>query len=293
MTLTAADLIGHNGAAESKYQMLLEWHGVHTNIVNKEFIGDCPFYDCPSVLEGKPDKFTMNRQTAEWQCFMCGRKGNAYGFIREVHRNSLEQTTPHHLQELRELRKNAIDLLDLVEMQLAFNPSTKEWTAPAWNVEGKIVNLYLWRESYVPSSGKAYRQFLSSPSMSHVPYGIHRIRTGTNRPIWVCEGQWDYLALASLFRRLDLTNKFDILAAPGAGTFPRKYLSVFNGREVIICYDNDPAGQAGTDSLIGNMASNGIMPTGVKRLEWPVGLDQGFDISDVITKLPQGLWKKQ
>ena len=34
MTLTAADLIGHNGAAESKYQMLLEWHGVHTNIVN-------------------------------------------------------------------------------------------------------------------------------------------------------------------------------------------------------------------------------------------------------------------
>lgn len=291
-SLTKDELIGVNSSVANKYQQLLEWHGVTTSVVNAEFIGDCPFADCPSFIDGKPDKFTMNRQTAQWQCFVCGRKGNAYTFLENIHHNWLQQTTEEHYTAVRVLRKNAVDLIDLVEMQIAYNGSTKEWMFPAWNSEGKVSNLYVWREQFSPSSGKKFRQFMSSPSCSHVPYGIHRLRSGTNRPIWVVEGHWDYIAAMGLFRRLGLSGTMDLLAAPGAGTFPRKHLSIFNGRDVILCFDNDPAGVAGMDGIITNMVSNHVMPTSIKRIIWPASLSQGFDVSDVITSLPQSLWKK-
>lgn len=291
--LTKEQLLGHNEEKTNKYLMLMEWHGItDITVSGGEFIGNCPFFDCPGFIESKSPHFSANRQTMEWQCFHCGRKGNKTTFIRDIHTNSLSQTTEDHLRELIRLRKGAIDIEELMEMQVALNPITKEWSCPVWNTEGKIANLYIWKDGYDPDSGKQRRQFYSSPSIPHVPYGIHRVRHGTNRPLWVLEGQWDYLAFAGLLRRLKISSQFDIVAAPGAGTFPRKHLSIFNGREVILCFDNDKAGTAGMDGLINAMAGNSIVPTSCKRIHWPTELAAGFDVSDVITHLPQSLWKK-
>lgn len=287
------NLIGATGgSSENRYALLLEWHGLTPNRSGNEFLCDCPFVDCPSYIDGKPEKFTMQCQTAQWRCFVCNRQGNAYTFLDEIHANSLSKTTEAHLQQLCSLRKGAIEVPDLIEMQVARNPATEQWCVPAWNAEGKISNLYIWKDQYDPESGKLRRQFMSSPTFNHVPYGIHRLRPASNRPIFVTEGQWDYIALMGIFRRLELSNKYDILAAPGAGTFPKKYLSVFNGREVILLYDNDKAGTTGMESLVNNMVNAAVMPLSVKRIVWPSDLKEGFDISDVKTSLPQKYWKK-
>lgn len=292
-SLSKSQLLGTQGSAsESKWEGLLKRHGIEPEISGHELIGDCPFHDCPSFGEGK-QKFTMNRQTAEWRCFVCGKTGNQPTFIREIHRNSLEQTTEDQLKSLCKLRKHAVDIEELIEMQLALNPLTNEWSLPAWNVEGKIVNLYSYREQFDPISGKKFMQIQASPSFSHIPYGIHKLRSAPQRILWVMEGHWDYLAILGLMRRLKLSNDHDVIAAPGAGTFPSRFLSAFNGRNLIFAYDNDPAGEAGRDSILSAMTKSSIMPLSMKYVKWPSTLPEKFDVSDVITKLPQSLRKKE
>lgn len=290
--LSKDQLLGVQGSSnESKWEALLKRHGVDPEIQNMELVGDCPFHACPSFGENKL-KFTMNRQTAEWRCFVCGKQGNNVTFIREIHRNSFEQTSDHQRHELRKLRKYAIDIEEIVEMQLALNPLTNEWSLPAWNVEGKIVNLYSYREQFDPQSGKKFMQIQASPSFSHIPYGIHLLRSAPQRTLWVMEGHWDYLAIMGLMRRLKIMNDHDIVAAPGAGTFPSRFLSMFNGRNVVLAFDNDPAGEAGQETLMQGMAKASIMPLTCKHIKWPETLPPKFDVSDVISKLPQPMRKK-
>lgn len=272
---------------------MLEWHGVHTTIQGTEFVGDCPFFDCQSFIEGKPEKFSMNRQTGQWQCFMCGKKGNDVVFLQDIHYNWLQQTTPAQLQKLRELRKFAIDMEELVEFQVVFNAVTKEFCLPSWSAEGKLTNLYLWRESFNQEKQLVERQIFSSPGMKQSIYGLHRIRAGTNRPIWVAEGHWDYLALHGLFRRLNLLQKYDLIGCPGAGLFPNIQLSVLGGRSVRLVFDNDKTGIESMDRLVDKLARNHVMSQEVQLIRWPEGLKTGFDVSDSITSLPSSLWPRK
>lgn len=181
------------------------------------------------------------------------------------------------------------------EMQLAWNSATIEWMLPSWGRDGLekgIINLYYWRQFHDPVSGKPYRQIQSGPTFKHVPYGVHRLRDGMQRPIWVVEGHWDYLAFCALLSVTKQTAKFDIIGAPGSGTIPKSYLSIFNGRSVVLAFDNDAAGEHHTTSLIQSMNTYGIMPTSLSIVAWPEGLPKGFDVSDVITSLPQKYIKK-
>lgn len=290
--LTADQLLGNtNDSKKNKFQLLLEYNGIPTSEEGDEFIGDCPFFDCPSFIESKPNKFTCNKQTCQWRCFVCGRAGNAPLFIREIHRNFLEQTTESMLHDLRKMRNFAVDLIELKELQTAFNSLTKEWALPAWNAEGKLTNLYTWRTCFDGSTGRSYRQLFSAPSFHQIPYGLHRIRHGSNRTLLVLEGHWDYIAMMGLLRRLDKTAEYDIIAAPGP--LPRNYLDLFNGRHACLMCDNDVAGTAMMDSICSGISKNNIMPLSLKRLTWPTGLPNKYDVSDVITSLPQPLRKKK
>lgn len=237
----------------------------------------------------------MSIQTGMFRCFRCDCKGNNYTFIRMIHDHYLAQTTTEQYESLCTLRKEAIDVPICEEMQLAWNYSTEEWMLPSWGRDGLekgIINLYCWRKCFDPISGAPFRQIQSGRTFKHVPYGIHRLRDGVQRPIWVLEGHWDYLSFCSLLSATKQTAKWDALGAPGAGTIPKSYLSIFNGRHVVLAFDNDPAGESHTTSLIQTMNTHGIMPTALSIVTWPEGLAKGFDVSDVISSLPPKYIKK-
>lgn len=284
-------LIGKTEATENKYQQLLRWHGIPTEISGGEFIGDCLFHDCPSFIEQKPGKFSCNRQTCQWQCFVCGRSGNAIEFIREIHRNNFEQTTKQHRLQLIELRKGAIDLEELEQMEVSFNPVTREWALPSWNTEGKIMNLYIWRTEFDPSDQRERRRLYASPSHGQLLYGLNNFRPSAHRPIFVMEGHWDYLAWMGLLRRTKQRETFDCLGIPGS--FPRKDLGKLNGRKVLFVLDNDEHGRRETNKIVEAIMREHIMPLEVKHIEWPQGMVKNCkDASDIITSLPPGFWSK-
>jgi hypothetical protein len=236
----------------------------------------------------------MNVQTGQWRCFYGVKSGNSYDLIRELHAIYFSTTTDEQYASLIKMRKGAIDLPVLKEMQVAWNPVTSEWLLPSWGTEGAskgIVNLYTYKKSFDTTTGQASMQVLSGPTFKHVPYGIHRLRQGTNRPIWVLEGHFDYLAFNSLLRRIEPSQQpnYDSVGAPGSGTFPRIFLNIFSGRDVVLVYDNDQAGQEGMEKITRDMSGQGIFPMSLRHMVWPEGLPKGFDVSDVITHLPKAL----
>lgn len=287
------DLFGSSPEDDNKHQKLLEWLGIFPMPSNAEFLATCPFHDCPSFIEQKEEKFTMNRKTTQWRCFLCGRTGNKYDLIRQIHAQCLQETTEQQLLGLLQLRKNAMELEDLKEAQIAWNAAKNEWMYPVFSTEGSIANLYLYRQQFDQKTGEKYYQFMSCPSFAHCPIGLQHFRTGTQRKVWILEGQWDYMAWRGLLRRVKLLGENDVLGAPGSGAFPKRWLSLLNSRSVISLYDNDTAGESGASGLLDSCVRNGVLLTKYAKIQWPKELESGFDISDVITKLPSTLWKKK
>lgn len=287
--LSKAELMGKSDIAISKHRQLLRWYGVETDEQTSEYVGDCPF--C-----GHTGKFSMNKQTAQWQCFAmntCGKKGNAYDFIRSIHAKYLEETTESMLLDLKALRKDAIDLEELKDFQLAFNTMTEEWMLPAWSSEGTIVNLYVWRAQQDQDTGKFFRQIMASPGLNQIPYGLQRLTFSTDKPLWIVEGHWDYLAFYGLLRRTKQLGNHDVIGTPGATTIPRKYLSLLSGRNLFVIMDNDKAGEDHANKLFDSMSRDMITPKSVYKMKWPEGFKTGFDVSDVITSLPVTFWNKK
>lgn len=231
----------------------------------------------------------MNIQTGQWRCFYGALSGNTYTLIQKIHQ-LYYSITDRTYSPLVKLRRGAIDATSFDDMQVAYNTTTSEWMLPVWGTEGStkgILNLYVYRKSFDPDSGRSSLQVLSGPSFKHVPYGIHRLRSGSNRPIWVLEGHFDYLAFDSLLRRTGQAGNFDAIGAPGSGTFSKHYLSIFSGRDVVLVFDNDKPGQDGMEKITRDMSENGIFPLSLRHITWPEGLPKGFDVSDVITHLPK------
>jgi hypothetical protein len=272
----------------NQYQSLLTCYGITTEMEGENFIGECPFEGC-TEYQGKSPKFSMNIQTGMFRCFRCGISGNSYGFIRAIHHHYLARTTSEDYESLIKMRKNAFGQAICEDMQLAYNTSTKEWMLPSWGRDGLsagIVNLYVYRTSFDPETRKPFKQIRSGPTFKQHAYGVHRLRDGNQRPIVVLEGHWDYLAFCELLSATKQTPKFDCIGKPGSA-FPKNYLSLFNGRDVRLMMDNDPAGEQGVEQICRAMTTQGVIPTSLWVLKWPEGLPKGFDVSDVITHLPQ------
>ena len=104
--------------------------------------------------------------------------------------------------------------------------------------------------------------------MPKVQYNSHRI--------WICEGEWDGMALWEIFNAEGMAE--DIYSLCGAGNFPRVTSDLFAGKEVVLMFDNDEPGQRGmlkVWKLLDGLAAKRL------RLGWPEGLPKGFDVRDL------------
>lgn len=280
-SLPLNELVGKSDEEVKKHELLLRRFGVDYCEENTEFVCVCPF--CGG-------KLSMNKQTARFQCFHCSKSGNKYEFIRYIHPFWLEKTTDAHRNDLIKLRKGAIDMEEIVAWELAYCSITDEWMIPSKTEDGNLNNLYSWVRQF-DKQGESFRQLMAAPGLNQMVYGLNRFRH-SEHPIWVLEGHWDFLAFWGLIRRTNQHHKFSLLGTPGT-SFPAKSLSLLSNRPVITCFDNDKAGEEWTQRFAALLSRNIINVKSLHHIQWPEGLKKGFDVSDVITSLPQGFWKKK
>jgi ribosomal protein L37AE/L43A len=280
------------------------FHGLDLHAQDEtQWIGECPF--C-----GK-QKFSVNVERGVYRCFVCQTGaakggGNAYTFMREIHRISKEQ--PQDYQQLAADRGLLYEET-LEEWGVVKSFLTGEWLLPGYGLDGKLNNLY----RYV-STPNGKRALLATPTMQHCLYGVHLLPKKYDR-VCLNEGPWDAMALWEVMggtklvngehlststRELSLLNDHAVVATPGCTVFHEHWMPVFAGKAVTVMFDNDlpgknpktgdpipPAGYTGMKRIIGEMAKSSDAPREAMCLLWGAEgydpeLKHGYDVRDLL-----------
>jgi hypothetical protein len=253
---------------KTPFQRLFELFGCEFSVLHGKEVHatECPF--C-----GK-DKCYLNTETGVYKCHSentCGEAGNAYTFVRWVHRTSLEATTDDHLRRLK--AKRGLPLQTLKAHELAWNDATGCWLIPHKSEKGEVLNLCRY---YLASGDKRML-----PGLPLQLYGLDRLSADASRTLFICEGALDAIALDQHLVRNKTRTRYDILAAPSANVFNTDWLKHLAGRTVRLCLDNDNAGRKGQERIV-KMVLEEKVDCRLLALNWPAGYPEKCDIGDLI-----------
>ena len=237
--------------------------------------GNQSIADCP--ICGKAGHLYVNNTNGLWDCKSCGCKGNVRHFLEYIANLNAEELKGPSLSQLVEDR--GISAETLKAWKVGWNG--KRYTIPVYNAEEKLQDLRTYRIGH---------KTMTTTGMENGLLGVHKISQGPGK-VYVCEGEWDLMALDSLAKKLD--KEIEIVAVPGASVFKREWVPAFAGKEVIALYDNDEAGENGErlalERLSGTVKS-------FKFIHWPADAPDGFDVRDWVRYglrigKAQGCWK--
>lgn len=236
-------------------------------------IGDCIF--C-----GKQAHFFVNTENKLWDCKRCSAKGNFNTFLQMVAKENIKKLDEKQFTKLaidRKLPKAAF-----LKFEVGWNG--KEFTIPVYNTKGTCVDLRRFQIG---------KKTMATSGASLGLLGEHKLAAMPSSDVYICEGEWDTIALAWLFKKLD--TKSVAVGVPGASVFKNEWVDLFRGRRVFLLHDNDAAGEAGKKLCYDKL--NGIAKS-IKVISWPPSLPEGFDVRDFITneairnQKPRSAWEK-
>lgn len=237
---------------------IFEAHGVvFTGESDDQLIGTCPF----SQKEGK---FYVNRRTWLWDSKTTGLSGNVASFLRRVSEGYVSHMTPELMERLAKDRQ--LPLAAFADWEIGWDPAHRNYTLPVRDVNNRVIDIRWYRPGH---------RIKSTPSATVGLLGAHHLNGALDSRIYLCEGEWDGIAMAWMLRR---AKKPGIaVAVPGAGVFKPEWIPWFAGREVYSVYDHDEAGEQGEQVLMRRLF------TTAQRLwytHWPGNLPSGFDLRD-------------
>lgn len=243
-------------------------HGVDfTDQRGSELIGTCPF-------TGKENKFYVNSETWLWDSKSAGLSGNLPGFLRSIHEQEYkEEMTEPLLKALATHRK--IPTSTLAQFDIGWMGD--RYVIPVRDINGNYVDLRMYehRRKVMRSTGGCNVGLLNS----------HMLKDRQSEPIYICEGEWDTMAMTWLLKKTETPGI--VVGVPGAGVFKQEWVPLFSGRRVHLIYDHDDPGIAGELTVQKRLS-------GVARIltytHWPEELPDGFDLRDWVS---YGLIKKK
>lgn len=242
---------------------LFEFYNIDINREsNGHVIGTC--YFC-----GKKDHFYINIQTQCWDCKSCMKSGNAYGFLKEMHEISTKKINSKIINILKTDRRLPEEAFE--DLEIGYNAGN--FLIPYYNEFHKICNVGVYSTST--------HKLIKSPTIPLTIFNLHELynEEKQNDPVYICEGEWDAIALRWLLKRLQKPGI--VIGMPGAGTFKLDWIDYFHNKVVYVCYDNDEAGFKG---LIKVGEYIGPIVQEIKYINWPKNLKKGYDVRDLIVE---------
>lgn len=228
---------------------MFKMHGfIKKGKTNEQIYGDCPFCFSES-------KFYFNKETKAWDCKKCGRKGGFKTFLKEIAKHCKEYFKGKKAKELSKDRK--IKIKTLKNHGIGYNPISGKYSIPVYDQSGEIIDIRLYDFEKVISTKGAHIGI----------WGIHEEQT---EKVFLCEGEWDKMALSRY------TNH-TIFAVPGAGVFKKGWEGYFENKDVILCYDNDDPGKKGSTKVYHRIQNT---CRSVRTVHWK-DKPKGYDIRDL------------
>jgi hypothetical protein len=223
------------------------------------------------------EEFYLNVTTGAYKCHHennCGKAGNAYTFIRWVHKTALDATTDDDYRRLGAER--GLPLQTLKRHDLAWHGGLCRWLVPFKSKEGEVLNL----QRFDPKTGDKR----TLPELAYRLYGLEALEPAADKSLFLCEGPWDAIALDRHLRDKKTRDRYDIVAAPSAGVFYPTWLGQLEGYgEVRLVYDNDKAGRQGQERIV-KLARGAKAALKLLALKWPPEYPDGCDVRDLVAQ---------
>lgn len=243
-------------------------HGVKfVSQMGDEVIAKCPFCS-------RGNHFYVNLKTGQFCCKSCGEKGNTYSFLKKYTDMVYAETTIADYKKLRKLRGLPIQLF----RNWKFGWDGECWLMPVWK-EGKKTCLDIRR--WFPESNLVK----STAGCNLQLYGWYKAKDAST--IWLCEGEWDAVAMSGLLERAGLNDR--AVGVPGANTFKDEWCELFKNKTVYICYDNDNPGFDGMAKAYDKLKP---YARSLKIIKWPAVYPKGYDVRDCVIEFKNNALKK-
>lgn len=216
-------------------------------------VGTCPFPDC-----GRARKFYANVETRKWDCKVCGRAGSLSKFfelIGKVFAKDLRGKPLSHLAKDRGLLRKT-----LRKWRVGWTGA--QYTIPV-NGMGRTQDLRRY------TIGKK----IISASGGHP--GLTGITFPSTKRVWICEGEWDAMALYETLHVLKRDET--VYALTSAHVWPKKGAELMMRQDVILVFDADDAGIRGENRVF-NMLQ-GFART-IRTVHWPENVPEHYDLRD-------------
>jgi hypothetical protein len=214
-------------------------------------------------FSGKDDKFYVNKKNGLWDSKSAGLSGNVSKFLELRAKDYAEACKGIYMRQLSENRQMP---------KSAFRDVTLGWdgknfTFPVRDYEGHVVDI---RKYSIRS-----KLMMSTSGCSVGLFGAEFLKTHPNDPVYLCEGEWDALALRWLLRVNEAPGV--VVGVPGAGTFKQEWVPWLSGRDVHTLYDADVPGRKGEELALSRLRGTARKLTFV---HWPDEVPDGFDTRD-------------
>jgi hypothetical protein len=252
-----------------------EFHSLEFSINGTEAKSDCP--SCGAV-----NKLFISKKTGQYDCKLCGNSGNKYTFMTEIHSNLLSSTSDQDYKRIKKLRGNLFPEDFLKKHELCLDENDQVVVPIKVPGNENLSNLRSWN----PKN----KVFYNTPTCC----SLYFESWSKEGPVYICEGEWDALSLRYLMIRAKHKEKCSIVAVPGANTFKDGWTKHFQGRDVVLLYDNDHDKQRPTGGTF-NPGKDGMemvskkltgIANSISKINWEkidhVELTDGFDIRDYL-----------
>lgn len=230
------------------------------------FAGEQAYGNC--IFCGKSSKFYVHQDTGQFDCKYCGLSGNVYGFLEEVIRLYGRETSRRDYIKLSRLRSLPVDAFR--NWGLVYDGT--RWLIPCYSDKGTVRDIRYW--------SPLQKGIRSTKGCSVQLFGSDTLRNTSGGRVYICEGEWDAMALHWLLDQLT-TGESSVVAVPGAATFKDQWVPWFSGRDVVLCYDNDLAGQRGSEKAYSKLKGTA---RSISAIHWPSSVNDGYDVRDLITQ---------
>jgi len=228
------------------------------------------------------NSLSLNLKTGKWKCFAgCGSGdiNKLKSMVSKKERTEAPQAQPivssdlieQWHQRLMNDKKKRMALCRtrswskeiLIKYKIGWNDTRV--TIPVMNEGGQCIDV----RKYLPGGNPKMLPIDAGRGVNLFPVEqLTKESDGT--PLYLCEGESD--TLCALSHGLNAVTN-----TGGAGTWKDEWSLLFQGKSVVIAYDNDEPGKKGAFKVGRSLVAH---VTEVRVLRWPTINKQGFDITD-------------
>lgn len=244
-------------------------HGVDVDrqVENGEIKTDCPFCDGSA--------FFVNVEEGTFHCKTCPMQGNKYVFLQLWFDRCYDKTTEAAKKKLAKDRGLPLDAIEFAEY--AYDSCNKRWLVPVRNEKGAMVNLGRFSLTQLIDGKRPV--LMTGGCKTHLG---NLERLGDCDKVYVVEGPWDCIALEWLLYA-NKDKQSSVVWVPGSNNFNQEWSVHFNGKEVVLLYDNDDAGYLGMERVAEVLRNHG-KPKSISQIKWPNSFPEKYDLRDYVGK---------